>query len=315
VEDGLPVTRHWRPPTSRFEARGFEQYLTHVPFSYLSLRLGDDDLAQAFFVTDALAAARWTHKTGRPSILTYTGIPDHSGLVSRRLRLDATIRAVEGCSATVAVSRYAASAFKQWLGVDARVIHPPVSLSAFTVASRRSEHPSVFCAAPLDVDRKRVALLVEAFELVREARSQAELVLLRPADPAACDRLTNGRPWLRFVDAVEQPAHLARYYGDAWVSALPSIQDSFGQVLVESLACGTPVVGSDRDAIPEVIDRDEIGRRFNGGPPELARALLETFELAEDPATVSACRRRAEDFSTERCVAAYEDLYRELLGR
>jgi hypothetical protein len=41
--------------------------------------------------------------------------------------------------------------------------------------------------------------------------------------------------------------------------------------------------------------------------------LLEGLELAADPATPALCRRRAEELSIDRCVEAYEALYRELL--
>lgn len=315
VEDGLPIVRNWRPPDGRLRRRRFEDYLTHVPFSYLSLMRGDDDIAQALYPTDALAAARFTERTGRPSILSYLGVPDHPGLTSRRLRLDVTLRAVAGCSAVTALSRTAADAFRRWLGVEARTIYPGVDLQAFRPAPERAAAPTIFCAAAADEPRKRVPLLIAAFGLVRRERPDARLLLSRPRDPALADRLRASEDGIELVDPAERPAELAPVYGRAWVSALPSIGDSFGLVLVEALACGTPVVGSASHAIPEVIDRDAIGRLFEGDDERaLARALLETLELALDPATAAACRARAEDFSTERCVAAHEALYRELLS-
>ena len=85
VEDGLPITRLWRPPPAgSWRCGGFESHLTHWPFSELSLRRGDDDVAHAVFTTDAVAAGRWSRSTGRPSVLTYMGIPDR--LTDRRLR-------------------------------------------------------------------------------------------------------------------------------------------------------------------------------------------------------------------------------------
>ena len=313
VEDGLPIVRNWRPPGgARLERRMWEHHMTHVPFSYLSLRRGDDQIAQAVFTTDALAALRWKERTGRPVILSYMGVPDRQGLVWRRGRLRTTERVMRGSDAVVVLSHTAAAAARRWLGIETRVIHPGVDLDAFRRAGPRSGEPSVFCAADAGEPRKRVALLVEAMEIVRRARPGARLVLVRPRDERLAAQLADAGAEL--LDPVAEPAALAPAYSSAWVSALPSIGDSFGIVLAEALACGTPVVGSNRDAIPEVLDRPEIGCLFDGGAPELAQALLEAFDLSEDPATEAACRARAEDFSTGRVADAYESLYAELLA-
>jgi glycosyltransferase involved in cell wall biosynthesis len=155
-----------------------------------------------------------------------------------------------------------------------------------------------------------VALLAEAFALVRRERPAARLVLSRPR--AGPPFTAAGIEWRDLDDR----AALAAACREAHVAALPSVAEAFGLVLVEALACGTPVVGSDRDAIPEVVGGDErIGRLFAGDEAgALARALLEALDLAADPATPARCRSRAEAFSIDRCVDAYVDLYRELLA-
>jgi glycosyltransferase involved in cell wall biosynthesis len=74
-------------------------------------------------------------------------------------------------------------------------------------------------------------------------------------------------------------------------------------------------VATNRDALPEVVDRPEVGRLFDGdGPEPLAKALLEALELSQHTTTAAACRTRAEDFSPQRCADAYEALYREVLA-
>lgn len=314
IEDGLPITRLWRPPARWLEARGFEQYLTHVPFSYVSLRATGCDVAHAHFTTDALASGRWTSTTGRPSILTYHGIPDHRGLNARRLRKRITRRAVDDCSAVTAVSQAAADAFERFLGVEAEVIHPGVDLQAFVPAARRAEHPTIFSAATPDEPRKRLGLLIDAFRLVRRQSPSARLRLLRPGGARAAAELASAWPGIELIEPVSDPRELAAEYGSAWVSALPSYGDSFGITLIESLACGTPVVASNLDALPEVVNSDEIGRLFDGDRPgPLADALCEALELHAGSA--GACRERAAEYSIQRCVGAHEALYNRVLGR
>lgn len=131
TEDGLTVTRLPRPPQRQLRRRMFEEYLTHVPLSYMALRSGSYDLAHSTYATDALAGARWSRVTGRPSIFSYMGIPDRAWLVRRRMRLKVTVEAVRGSSAVVALSETAAAAFGHDLGVQPHVIPPGVDTRAF----------------------------------------------------------------------------------------------------------------------------------------------------------------------------------------
>jgi glycosyltransferase involved in cell wall biosynthesis len=305
VEDGLPITRHWRPPQARLRRRLYEPWLSHLPLSYLDLVRGEDDVAHALYPTDGAVAARWRQRTGRPAVLSYMGLPHRAALANRRLRLQLTLEAVHGASAVVALSRTAAEHFERWLGVEARVIAPGVDLETFAPdPTAIAPDPTILCAADAREPRKRVALLVAAFALVRREHPEARLVLSAPAD--------FGGPGIEVRD-LDDPAVLAAANREAWVAALPSWGEAFGLVLLEAMACGTPVVGAAREAIPEVVDSEAVGRLFEGDEPAaLARALLEAIDLAREPTTAAACRARAEQFSWERTTEAYLGLYREL---
>ncbi len=309
VEDGVEVVRGWRAPDGRLRRRLYEEYLTSIPPAALALARGDDDVAVALHTASAVAAGEWSRRTGRPMVLAYMGIPAFPWIAARRGRAALTARALRDAAAVTALSEAAAAAMERWLGARARVIPPGVDVEAFRPGGERAAAPTVVCAADAREPRKRVALLVEAFARVRRERPGARLVLDRAtaagfADPAAGIELA----------AMDERAELAALYRSAWVSVLPSVGEAFGLVLAEALACGTPVAGSDRDGIPEVLGGDErVGRLFAGDEPEpLARALLEAIELAREPSTALACRARAESLSTARTAAAYEAVFTEL---
>lgn len=305
VEDGLEVQRLTRPPGGRrLERRMYEQHLTHVPLSYLALKRFAPDLAHPLFPTDALAATRWGREQGRPVVFSFMGVPHRQGLANRRLRKEIVVRACAEADAVVALSQEAADAFGYWLGVEARAIAPGVDLEAFVPdPAARATAPTILCAADPAEPRKRVALLAEAFALVREKHPTARLVLA-PRPGAAAPQ----GPGIehRNLDTREQ---LVRANQEAWVHALPSFGEAFGLVLAEALACGTTVVG------PTKALTDDVGEPFTGGDARaLAITLVRALDRAQDPATPAACRARAERFSRAATTGAYRALYAELLA-
>jgi glycosyltransferase involved in cell wall biosynthesis len=85
-------------------------------------------------------------------------------------------------------------------------------------------------------------------------------------------------------------------------------EEPFGMVLVEAMACGTPVVALRRGSVPEVVDSGVTGLVVDHAE-ELAAALQAVGSI--DPAQ---CRARVEDrFSLDVMAAGYERIYRALV--
>lgn len=282
---GVAVTLVPRLPEGRLERRLYEQHLTHIPFTARELRRRPPDVAHALHATDAVAALRW----GGPTVFSYMGVPHRAGIANRRLRKELLARAL-GADAVVVLSEHAAAAMRRWLGVDPHVIAPPVDLAAFAPGDGRAATPTVICPADRGEPRKRVGLLIEAV-----ARMDGVRLILDRRGPAV------DAAFVELRDLDDRGA-LAAAYREAHVAALPSWGEAFGLVLVEALASGTPSVGP----TTELYDRPGIGEAFAGDDPaELAAALRRAIDHA-DP---QACRARAQDFSAQRCAAAYERLY------
>jgi glycosyltransferase involved in cell wall biosynthesis len=113
------------------------------------------------------------------------------------------------------------------------------------------------------------------------------------------------------VGPVDEPARLALLYAAADVFAAPSIQDNLPNTVVESLACGTPVVAFRTGGLPELVDHETTGW------------LAESFDPADFAAGLSYvlsrhlrvnCRAAAlARFTTSTVASRYAALYRTML--
>ena len=111
---------------------------------------------------------------------------------------------------------------------------------------------------------------------------------------------------------------LSMIYSAADVFVIPSLQESFGQTVIESLACGTPVVGFASGGIPDMVRPAQTGwLAETGNTSSLREAILAALIDDETRTKMSAtCRRVAvEEYSMETQASAYLKLYETLVSR
>lgn len=211
----------------------------------------------------------------------------------------------------VCVSTAAAQFLQADYGRSAAVVPPGVRLAEHAPAARRNARPTVLYAGSLTEPRKGLPLLLAAVALLRKELPDVDLELLGPGDPAAvlAAAPAAGRAAVTTCRLVDD-AELRERYARAWVTVLPSVAESFGMTLVESLASGTPVVALTDGGGPADVVRPEVGRLAARTPEALAAALAAAVELAERPGTAEACRGRAADFDWDAAVVpAFERIY------
>lgn len=158
-----------------------------------------------------------------------------------------------GARALIAPSEAVRSHFVELLGADPARTHvvalgvDPGWARAADPGRARARHgltrPYVL-AVGTDLPRKNFALLDAVAG--RLAREGLEVVLAGSGRPY----MPGGSYSVRALDYVED-SDLPGLYAGAAAFAMPSLYEGFGLPCLEAMACGTPVVASDRPALPE----------------------------------------------------------------
>jgi glycosyltransferase involved in cell wall biosynthesis len=98
------------------------------------------------------------------------------------------------------------------------------------------------------------------------------------------------------------------FLGNACAALCPYQPESFGLVLIEALACGTPVVTYRHGSFPELIDHEATGFLCSD-EEEMAQAVLRIGEIDR-----ARCRNAFEErFTAERMTKEYVRVYERLI--
>ena len=201
--------------------------------------------------------------------------------------------AFEKMDARIAVSEAARRTLLETVGVDAVVIPNGLHVAAFAGAapfppgpagSARPGEQVVGFLGRLDEPRKGLAVLVDAMGPLMERRPGLRLLLAGPGDAA---------PLLGRLPAAVRPRAVAlgrvseqdkaRFLASCTVLAAPGTGgESFGIVLVEAMAAGTPLLASDLDGFRAVTGDGTAARLVRRGDVAHARDRLR--DLLDDDA-------------------------------
>jgi teichuronic acid biosynthesis glycosyltransferase TuaC len=280
---------------------------------------GLDAIDAHYFYPDGVAAVWLGQRFGLPVVVTARGTD--ISLIPRYARPRRLIQqAILAASAIVAVSaalrdalvEIGAPADKVTVlrnGVDTALFRPPEDRVAARAALGVSG--KLLISVGLLIERKGHHRTIEAmarlpgFELVivgegpERGALQALIVRLGLGDRV---RLLGARPH----------AELPALYGAADASVLSSSREGWANVLLESMACGTPVVASPIWGNPEVVRSPASGVIM--GENTTDGVVGGVRRLFADPPSREATRAYAEAFSWDETTAGQLALFRRVTG-
>jgi glycosyltransferase involved in cell wall biosynthesis len=298
-------------------------YTLHRAASQALRRLADqgfdfDAIDAHYLYPDGVAAVWLAQAFGKPVVLTARG-SDTSQLPQYSIPGKLIRDAIRAADALIAVS----AALKQGLlalgapeskvtvlrnGVDLDLFRPPADRAAARLALRLSG-PSLVSVGHL-IERKRHQLTIGALALLPD-----HTLLIVGEGPertvleAQARRLgVAGR--VRF-EGSQPHTRLPLYYGAADAMVLASSREGWANVLLESIACGTPVVATDAWGSREAVAAPVAGIVVETATPEAIAAAV--VRLASAPLDRAATAAYAAQFSWDATSSGQLGLFRRLL--
>ncbi len=200
------------------------------------------------------------------------------------------------------------------------IYNPVVESGMLAKAEENPDHPflapgrnfkTVLAAGRFD-RVKDYGTLIHAFALL-QARVDARLLII--GEGPEREKLEKLVQELGIQDKADLPGFQLNPYAfihAADIFAVSSRFEGFGNVIVEALALGTPVVSTDCPAGPEeILEGGKWGRLVPVGDAQaLADALADTLDAERQPDM----SRRAEAFTARASLDAYENLIRDMTG-
>ena len=122
---------------------------------------------------------------------------------------------------------------------------------------------------------------------------------------------------VRYISYLSDKSIIAKYLSAADVFIMPSLQEVFGLVAAESMACGTPVVGFNTGGIPEIIDHKISGYTSKchdfgdliKGVEYICNLEFSEYEKMSDKAKF----RVKENFGKKKMIESYSKIYGSLI--
>ena len=262
------------------------------------------DVVHSLIPSGGLAAAMAL----QPSVYSVLGHPSPANPPRHGWSRQLLTRGIRAVRVPAALSSSAADGVAALTGRRPIVLPPGVRLTDFPVKDFHSTRvlgtsevdgpPVLLFNAYASDPRKRLNVLLAALPTLLDEHPGLRLQLGGGGDPSeALDQLDIGvrEAVLPVLDDLGPGVvgDVPGRYRAATVCVLPSVEEAFGLVLVESLASGTPVVCSRSGGMPEIVT-PEVGRVVApDSAAALADGIREALELAADPRTAERCAQRA----------------------
>ena len=122
---------------------------------------------------------------------------------------------------------------------------------------------------------------------------------------------------IHHFDFINDDKILQKLYSAADVAIVPSVKEVFGQVAIEALACGTPVVAFKDSGLSDIVEHKKNGYLADAlNANDLANGINWVLQNSFKNDLDAESRKRAELFFSEKVIIKkYHNIYNNLLSK
>lgn len=304
--------------------RSSNKYLGSTPVSWLlRYKCNDADIVHA--TNEVIAPALYFRKP-KKSIVTVHGLvpiiyPSTIKNISDKIQWKLTPKALSKADRIIAISEFTkrevlriTNALRVPIEEDKiKVVYHGIDHSKFRPMDKEKCKRKIgldadekhILVVSLNMEMKRMDVVKRVFERVRREREDVRLVKVgEPVEILRGDGIID----LGFVSGDEMPI----LYNAADVYFHPSEFESFGLPVLEAIACGIPVVTSNRATIPEIVG--SCAEMVNLDSEDVVEQFAERILKSLDKGIDLKAAERSKSFSWEKTARETIKIYEELIN-
>jgi len=241
-----------------------------------------------------LKTVRWCRKRGIPSVIWHGAYAFFGkGVLAQKVYLNTAGRYLCRSASALIAKTTSAKSFLEHLGARPEKVHAiPVGLDTEAFLCRHKEpvnlswipsQPFIMNVGQM-VPRKNQAHLVQALRQVCDIHPEFNLLIIGSGVEAQ-----NLRSLAKSFGLAENVtlqtervpnSVLAQVYDKAFITAMPSEYEIFGMTILESFACGTPVIGRCGGGMSDLIEDGITGYLYED-VDDISRRIIRLYEDRE----------------------------------
>lgn len=200
----------------------------------------------------------------------------------------------------IAISNYIKERIKRIYNIEVPVIYPPVDTHLFEIG----EKEDFYLIASRMVPYKKMDLAVRAFNKM----SDKKLIVI--GDGPEMNKIKNiaGR---NVVLMGYQPFNVLKEHLIKSKAFIFTAEEDFGIIVVEAMACGTPVIAFGKGGVSETVIHNKTGVLFDHQSEESLIDAVKKFDLKENEFDSKIIREHSQTFSRK----TFEETFAEFVNQ